>query len=120
MKTKIKDRTNFMQIILAFALMFTSVFMLSVETLAQHRDRGHERVVVRNYPRHVTVRPVRPSQTYAGVSVSGRNYFYSEGAFYKRDRFGYHVIVAPIGARIRVLPAGYLMFRLGALDYYYL
>jgi Family of unknown function (DUF6515) len=102
---------------LIFAIIFAAVFMFSLETFAQHRERGmgwH-----RNVPRHALVRPVPHMQNYARVQVSGRNYFYRDGAFYRRDRFGYHAIIAPIGARIRFLPFGYLMYRLGALNYYY-
>jgi hypothetical protein len=123
METAIKNTMSFKKVFLVLALISTSVFLLSMETSAQIRQRNREsvqqRTVVRNVPRRVTVRSVRPLQNYAKGSVAGRNYFYRGGAFYRRDRSGYHVIVAPFGARVAFLPPGYRMFRFGALDYYY-
>jgi len=100
-----------------FVLIISVVLIFSLKTFGQHRERGT--VWHRNIPRHVLVRPVPLMRTYARVPVSGRNYFYRDGSFYRRDRLGYHVIAAPIGARVGLLPFGYLMFRFGALDYYY-
>jgi hypothetical protein len=123
METAIKNGMSLNKALLVLVLIFTSVFLLSVETSAQNRQRNRERVqqrtVIRNVPRHVTVRPVRPMQNYARVSVAGRNYFYRDGGFYRRDRLGYHTIVAPFGARVGFLPAGYVMFNIGPLAYYY-
>ena len=58
--------------------------------------------------------------------VGGREYFYGDGRFYRYGPRGYAVVSAPIGARLRVLPAGYVSFRIGripfffALDTYYM
>jgi hypothetical protein len=123
MKTLAKNRMGFNGAYVVFALIFISVCFLPVSTSAQQRERGRQRVkertVIRNVPRHNMVRPVAPMRDYAKVSVAGRNYFYRGGAFYRRDRIGYHVIVAPFGARVAFLPPGYRTFRFGALDYYY-
>jgi hypothetical protein len=102
---------------LIFTLIISAVFIFSLNTFGQHRERGA--VWQRNAPRHVMVRPVPLMRNYARVQVPGRNYFYRDGSFYRRDRLGYHIIAAPIGARVGFLPFGYLMFRFGALDYYY-
>jgi len=56
---------------------------------------------------------------YYPLLIGGRRYFYSGGYFYRRGRWGYTVIPAPIGARIRVLPIGFLSFRIGTIPYYY-
>lgn len=114
MKVIIKNNKN---AALIFVLILSAVFLFSLNTFGQHRGRGIE--WHRNIPRHELVRPFFPMRSYSRIQVSGRNYFYREGTFYRRDRLGYHVIVAPIGARIRFLPFGNLMFRFGALDYYY-
>jgi hypothetical protein len=58
-------------------------------------------------------------QRYYPVYVSGHRYFYSGGYFYRGGRWGYAMIPAPIGARIRVLPYGFLTFNIGAVPYYY-
>lgn len=48
-----------------------------------------------------------------------RDYYYFGGSFFLPASYGYYVVNAPIGARIRVLPHGYLSFYLGHNHYYY-
>lgn len=65
------------------------------------------------------VRVARPHPNYLSIYVGPRRYFYDDGYFYTRGRAGYVVVGAPIGARIRALPAGYLTFQVGGINYYY-
>jgi len=54
------------------------------------------------------------------VRVGGNFYHYHDGVFYRPfgpDRFV--VVGAPLGARIRVLPFGYVSFFLGPRQYFY-
>lgn len=53
------------------------------------------------------------------IVAGGHRYFYSSGYFYRGGRWGYAMIPAPIGARIRVLPFGFLSFTIGTVPYYY-
>lgn len=96
--------------VLSAALMLAS-FFLSSEASAQRRhvivNRGRD-VRVLNLPRN-----------HYPVFVGGRNYFYSDGFFYRGGRRGYMMVPAPIGARIRVLPVGFVSFRIGPLAYCY-
>lgn len=64
-------------------------------------------------------RLVRPMRNPYPVIVGGRRYFYNGGYFYRGGGHGYVLIPAPIGARIRVLPFGFMTFHVGPLAYYY-
>ncbi len=52
------------------------------------------------------------------IHVGGLPYFYSSGVFYQKFGHGYIVISAPIGARIRTLPVGFIGFSIGLSNYY--
>lgn len=56
---------------------------------------------------------------YTSVVVGSKRYFFEGGTFFVRSRGGFKVVSAPIGARIRVLPVGFTILRIGGLDYYY-
>lgn len=58
-------------------------------------------------------------RAYNPVIAGGHRYFYRDGFFYRGGRRGYMMIPAPIGARIRVLPFGFLNFSIGSIPYYY-
>ncbi len=75
-----------------------------------------KRVYVERRNPVIATHPVRP---YYPVYSSGRRYFYRDGYFYRGGRWGYAVIPAPLGARIRVLPFGFLSFTIGSVPYYY-
>jgi len=75
---------------------------------------------VRHYARHpVYYRP--PVYHYHPIYVSGLPYYYYSGYFYRPYSDSYWVrVVAPIGARVGVLPTGYISFGYGGSTYYYL
>jgi len=52
------------------------------------------------------------------VVVSGREYFYSKGVYYRSSGRAYVAIPGPVGARIRVLPAGYTVVRVGVTPFF--
>jgi len=95
-----------------FMLLGALMIAQSSELLAQRRRdevrvRGGARVVV-NLPRERT-----------RVLVEGREYFYSRGIFYRSGPSGYVVMRGPIGARVRVLPAGFVTLRLGGGPFFF-
>jgi len=53
-----------------------------------------------------------PSE-HARVIVGGREYFYARGMFYRSGPHGYILTRGPIGARVRVLPPGYITLQIG-------
>ena len=70
-----------------------------------YHQRGHE---VRYLPpRHREIR------------VSGHPYYYASGMFYQPSPQGYVVVSAPIGARVNMLPPGYISFGFGTSRYFY-
>jgi hypothetical protein len=78
----------------------------------QHRQRGRERA-----RRPVLV--VTPRADHTRVVVGRKEYSYAHGVFYRPGPKGYMAIRGPIGARIKVLPAGYLTFVVGGAPYYF-
>lgn len=61
---------------------------------------------------------VLPSRA-APVIVNRSRYYYGGGAFYRPYRGGYVVVGAPIGARVRYLPYGYVSFALASGYYFF-
>ncbi len=113
MKSKIFKYNYFNKIVFITGIFFFSIIFLA-ETNAQAR-RAHPRVEKR---RVVRVEHLPPH--YEAIVVHKNNYFYHSGFFYRKSPRGYIVIGAPIGARIRTLPLGYSVIKLGGLSYYYL
>lgn len=58
--------------------------------------------------------------SYIRIVISSSPYFYFGGVFYQHYHDGYIVVGAPIGARISVLPFGFIVFGLGNFTYYYI
>jgi len=54
------------------------------------------------------------------VQVGKSSYRYHRGVFYRPDWRGYVVIRAPIGARVRSLPPGFISFSIGLNRYFYI
>ncbi|HUI30326.1 MAG TPA: DUF6515 family protein [Candidatus Acidoferrales bacterium] len=97
-------------VVLSAMILLVSIFVAS-DASAQRR-----RVYTgRGGGTAVTVLP----RAHYPVFVGGRRYFYGDGFFYRGGRRGYVMIPAPIGARIRVLPFGFINFSIGAIPYYY-
>jgi Family of unknown function (DUF6515) len=61
---------------------------------------------------------VKHGHEYKEIVVKERHYFYKDGFFYDKHPEGYVKIVAPIGARITVLPSGYKIVRAHRIRYY--
>jgi len=95
-------------IVAILAAVLLSTFFVTSEASAQRRRIYVGRSVARVSPR-----------AYYPVYVGGRRFFYNGGFFYRGGRWGYTMIPAPIGARIRVLPFGFISFSIGAVPYYY-
>ena len=79
MKAIIKNGKN---AALIFTLVLSTVLMFSSKTFGQHRGRGIE--WRSNVPRLEMVSPIHPMRNYARIQVSGRNYFYRDGTFYRK------------------------------------
>ena len=91
---------------IAFVLLFCVMIVAqSSPVAAQHRSEGRSRgrtPVVANLPAERTQ-----------VRVGGREYFYARGLFYRTGPRGYVVTRGPIGARVRVLPPGFVTLQIG-------
>jgi hypothetical protein len=73
----------------------------------------------RVYPRVGRRVPTLP-RSYEAVRVGPTLFRYHEGVFYRPVAAGVHVVVAaPLGARVRRLPPGYLGFVIGSHRYFY-
>jgi len=101
-------------------------------------DRHRDRPEVRRYPyafhdhrrdgRHPVHRPlffapghwlpVLPG-SYLRIVLGDDLFFYGEGVYFRPYRSGYVVVGAPIGARVRHLPAGSVAFVLGPRRYFH-
>ncbi len=108
--------------ILVFAVL--AAIVVSTEGLAERR------VVVRKGPKrtHVVVKKrhvVRPHVVTAlppqhiKVVVKDNDYFFHSGAWYTHGPAGYKLIIAPRGARVKVLPVGYAVVVIGGINYYH-
>jgi hypothetical protein len=94
---------------LLVSLVAIAVLIQPGETIAQRRVTVvRHRVEVTRLPRERT-----------RVVVGGREFFYVRGVFYRTGPKGFVTVAAPLGARIRVLPVGYVTVRIGAVPYYY-
>lgn len=70
----------------------------------------------KDYPEFTTYQSANNLRVYDG------EYYYDEGVFYLKGNGGYTVVSAPIGAKIKTLPAGYETVSVddaGAKNYYY-
>jgi Family of unknown function (DUF6515) len=85
---------------------FTAVLFLAlpVNVNAQHKVR--KEVVVKK------------EDSYREVVVKDKHYFYRDGYYYDKRPTGYVKVVAPIGARITILPHGYKVVRMHKIRYY--
>jgi len=84
------------------------------ETIAQRRG-SQKRVTVMRHRTEVARLPRERTR----VVVGGKEFFYARGVFYRSGPRGYVTIAAPLGARIKVLPVGYITVRIGAVPYFY-
>ncbi len=85
------------------------------EVIVKHPVRHKE--IVRHPVKHREV-VVRKTENYREVIVKNRHYFYRDGYFYNRGHEGYVKVVAPLGARISMLPHGYKIVRVHRKRYY--
>lgn len=114
MKNKTCKSLNYNKIVLMLILSLMVSFAFLTETNAQV-IRGHIGIGIGIA---APVRVTHEHHNYVNVMVGSRRYYYDAGTFYIRARGGYTVVAAPIGARIRALPAGFVSVRIGGMDYY--
>ena len=115
MKNKTCKYLNYKNFAFILILSVILSFAFLTETNAQV-IRGHIGIGIGiNAP----VRVVHEHHNYTSVVVGSRRYYYDAGTFYVKARGGYNVVAAPIGARIRVLPVGFVSVRAGGMNYYY-
>ena len=105
-----KNRIN--NLITVTIFMAALLFILPSNTNAQEREYRRGKVKDRRE------RIVKHNVEYKEVIVKKRHYFFREGYFYERGRKGYVKVVAPIGARITLLPHGYKIVRVHRVKYY--
>jgi hypothetical protein len=113
MKSKTNKFLNYKNI----AVILVLSVIISIAFLTETNAQVRREVVVR--ADHGPARVIHGPRNYTSVVVGGRKYFYNGGSFYIRSRGGYDFITAPIGARVRVLPEGFVSMRIGAMNYYY-
>jgi hypothetical protein len=96
------------------AVLFLSAVLLVLPGSANAQNREYHRERVKDRRERI----VRRNVEYREVIVKKRHYFYREGYYYNRGPKGYVKIVAPIGARITLLPHGYKIVRFHRVKYY--
>ena len=104
-----KRRRGFIAVVF---FLTTFLFLLPNSINAQSRKFHKERTKVRRE------RVVKHKVVYKEVIVKKNHYFYREGYFYNKGPKGYIKVVAPIGARITLLPHGYKIVRVHRVKYY--
>ena len=105
-----KNQSFSLHVVILSAILLSSLSITSNANAQRRRVYGE-----RGRSGHIMVLPPH----HYPVVVHGRRYFYGGGFFYRPGRWGYVSIPAPLGARIRVLPYGYMGFRIGPVPYYY-
>jgi hypothetical protein len=89
--------------------------VLAAAFLVQPGDAySQRRADGRSLRRHPTVLGNLPRE-HSRILVGGREYYYAGGVFYRSGPHGIVVTAAPLGARIKVLPVGYLSVRFGGV-----
>jgi hypothetical protein len=96
-----------------FALLFAAMCITQATPLAAQHRRGEERV--RGRAPVVVNLPAERTRVIAG----GREYFYTRGIFYRPGPRGYIVTRGPIGARVRMLPPGYVTLQIGGGPFFF-
>ena len=69
-------------------------------------------------PRHSARELSKLPPNHRIVHVRDRDYYYHGGKFYRPSGGVYVVVNAPIGARVKSLPSGYITFGIGSRRYY--
>ena len=96
------------KVLLAIGLLSVGLFgHADAQTGKRYHSPGH---YVKKLPR-----------SHRNLVVRNRPYYYHGGQFFERrhNRRGYVVVRAPLGARVRSLPLGYVSFGLGGRRYYH-
>ena len=95
----------------------TAALLLSLSSsiYAQTREQVHRRDRIRD--RKVVV--VNRERDYREIVVERKHYFYRDGYFYDRRPEGFIKVVAPLGARITLLPHGYRIVHVRRVKYYF-
>ncbi len=97
--------------------------LLSAEGLAGRRvlvnknpKKTHVVVTKRHVAKPHVIKALPPQ--HVKVVVKDKDYFYHAGVWYGPGPDGYRVIVAPRGARVKVIPAGYTVVVYSGVTYY--
>jgi hypothetical protein len=99
-------------ILISLVCILALMILLSPDQLfAQRRDRE-----IRRGRREITV--VKPPADRTRLVVGGREYLYARGVFYRSGPAGFLAVRGPLGARIRVLPPGYVTLHFGGVPYF--
>ncbi len=85
------------------------------DLLAQRRERGEREQRRARRPAVV----VNPPAERTRVVVGSKEYHYAHGVFYRQGPRGYVAIRGPIGARVRVLPVGYVTLEIGGAPFFF-
>jgi hypothetical protein len=82
---------------------------------AQRRERGEREQRRGRRPAVVVRTPVE----HARVVVGSNEYHYAHGVFYRPGPKGFIAIRGPIGARVQVLPVGYISLQIGGAPFFF-
>jgi hypothetical protein len=114
-----KSKLNLIVIVALLAAVVVSTEGLAGRKVVVRKGPKRTHVVVKN--RHV-VRPhvvsALPLQ-HVKVVIKDKDYFFHAGSWYAHGPDGYKLIVAPRGARVKVLPVGYAVVVIGGINYYH-
>jgi len=107
--------------IVLVAALATTGLGLGSSTIAVAQDRQPHHGQLKNTPRPAPGREVQTlPREHETVRVGRTPYHYRDGVFYRpRPGGGFVVVGAPLGARVRILPFGYVSFLIGTRRYYY-
>jgi hypothetical protein len=97
-----------------FLLTITGLLIFSFASASYAQRKGEKHAHVK---RRTTV--VRLPGEHQRIVVHNHSYYFHQGVFYRKGPRGYVITLAPIGARIRFLPRGYITLHFGAIPYFY-
>jgi hypothetical protein len=105
-------RTGIASTLMLTILIGSVVVLQPSDVLAQRREREQRRA------RRPAVVVKTPAE-HARVVVGSSEYHYAHGVFYRSGPKGFIAIRGPVGARVSVLPVGYVSLQIGGAPFFF-
>jgi hypothetical protein len=116
---RMKSRLHLIVIVALLAAVVVSTDGLAGRKVIERKGPRKTHVVVtkRHVAKPVVIKTLPPD--HVRVVVKDKDYFFRAGSWFVQGPDGYKLIVAPRGARVKVLPVGYAVVVIGGISYYH-